>query len=291
MYVVLTILSFNYYKMDETANKSMMFMMVALIVILLVALVGIGSAAYNLLQYGTIMGTVVSASSGKEDTEIVIAKPVSTATTESYDYNFDLKSGTPTPTIVAITSPNSNNAPSLAGVARTYAGNSPAAPSNPAPTMFPTGIKEEIVPEAAKQEIKGIEIKQTNLVSIKIDSVSINSPIVQDADGDAALDRGMWLYPTSYGHKELILLCHRRYFGTRDPRTCWFIDRVHIGDMVNITDNAGNVANYQIVSQSVREGTDLSVYRASDDDVIKIITCTPLGSSTHRLVTIARRVS
>ena len=273
--------------MNESRGFALLFLIV--IVALIVGLFGIGSVMVNLFNTGqpAISGTVSTRAQEIEPTvTTTIAAPRSRPVGSDINYNFG--------TAYKADLYNTRNLLEQARDAKLKT--NPEIAQNPSVAgIVSEGIKDQIITAEVKKEIAILPAlpataKSTDVSWIKINSIGVSSPIVQGPDGDAALDQGMWLYPTSYEKKEKILLCHRRYFGLHNPKTCWYMDRVKLGDIIEVSDKNGTVYKYRIVSQSVREGADLSVYRASNDDVIKVITCTPLGSSSHRLVTIASRV-
>jgi LPXTG-site transpeptidase (sortase) family protein len=131
---------------------------------------------------------------------------------------------------------------------------------------------------------------QTN-IKLKIPKLDVNAYIYQGLGGGDELRKGFWAYPTSkpFGQGDLILLCHRRYFGTNDPRSCWYLDKLEKGDKMKVTRGDANL-NYEVVGVNVFEPTDPRIYTISNDDYLKIVTCTPLGISTHRLVILAKRI-
>jgi len=136
----------------------------------------------------------------------------------------------------------------------------------------------------------GSDTPQVNL-QIVIPKIGINSPVMQGLGANDLLEKGFWTYPGSYelGKGEVVMLCHRRYFGPYDPRGCWFLDKVAKGDEI-IMKYADVSLSYEIVGVNVFEGDDPLIYSISDtDDYIKIVTCTPLYSNTHRLVVLAKR--
>ncbi|MFQ5492808.1 MAG: sortase [Candidatus Dojkabacteria bacterium] len=275
--------------MESSGNRGTTIILFVVIGALIIGLVGIGSVIYTLLtsnQPFSTGSTSVQASSGEQNTVTPDVEPISTPIERDFDYNFAIKDRNTynSDNVFAVAASKSDtDSPSVAGIS------------------FPTpkakeGVRDVILTKKVINHTNAVvkagkkKIKASSIRRISIPSVNINSPIVQGQNGDAALDQGMWLYPSQYAKGEKILLCHRRYFGTNDPRSCWFIDRANRGDIIKIIDKNGKVAKYKIKSQSVRKGNDLSIFKASSDDIIKIITCTPLGSSSHRLVTIAKRV-
>lgn len=138
----------------------------------------------------------------------------------------------------------------------------------------------------------GSDTPQVNL-QIVVPKIGINSPVMQGLGADDLLEKGFWIYPGSYtlGKGEVVMLCHRRYFGPYDPRSCWFLDKVAKGDEI-IMKYADVTLRYEIVGVNVFEANDPLIYSVSDsDDYIKIVTCTPLYSNSHRLVVLAKRAS
>lgn len=133
-----------------------------------------------------------------------------------------------------------------------------------------------------------------DIVSIKITSIGVDAPIIHDLDGDKAIDIGWWMYPASEDYGEKIILAHRRYWQPGHPYSAWNIDQLEIGTIIEVTDINGITYKYQVTSQAVRDGYDLGIFRPSEEDIIKIVTCSTwnggAGSSDYRSVTIAVRI-
>lgn len=154
-------------------------------------------------------------------------------------------------------------------------------------------------PEKAQEKTTATKTQKQKypaMKSIQIPSIGYDSPVIISNDGDNAVDLGAWQYPSNHPLKgESIFLCHRRYFKEFDPKSCWYLDRVQNGDDLFINFKDGSRAKYQIISITVKPGDDLNVYNLSDDKVIKLISCSKenghIGSSTHRIVVIAKLVS
>ncbi len=140
-------------------------------------------------------------------------------------------------------------------------------------------------------------VAKPNMVSIQIPSIRYDSPIIVNDDGNYAVDRGAWWYPTS-NHPfdgEAIFLCHRRYFKAHDPKSCWNLDKVKEGSSLYINFDNQTQAQYQVISVAVAEGTDMNVYNTSEDKLVKLISCSmengKIGSDSHRIIVIARQIS
>lgn len=78
---------------------------------------------------------------------------------------------------------------------------------------------------------------------------------------------------------------HRNYtFGTYFNR----LDEVENGDTITITYN-GSVTVYTVFNSLTVLPSDISVLeQPADDTILTLITCTPKGSNTHRLIVQAR---
>jgi len=136
----------------------------------------------------------------------------------------------------------------------------------------------------------GSDTPQVNL-QIIIPKIGINSAVLQGLGADDLLERGFWSYPGSneLGKGEVVMLCHRRFFGPYDPRSCWFLDKMTKGDEI-IMKYAGNDLRYEVVGVNVFDAEDPLIYSISDsEDYIKLVTCTPLYSNIQRLVVLAKR--
>jgi len=152
--------------------------------------------------------------------------------------------------------------------------------------------EDDFTPKELRFEFPNLANYQANNLSrIRIPSLSINSPIIFGSNGDAALDQGFWFYPGSYNVKgEKIFFCHRRYWGRNHPHSCWYLDKLAVGQNIVLDTKSGTSLNYQVLSVTQVPAGDSNYLKASPDDYVKIITCAPLGYSTHRLIVIAKLV-
>lgn len=137
----------------------------------------------------------------------------------------------------------------------------------------------------------GTDTPQINM-QIIIPRINVNSPVWQGLGANDLLQKGFWVHPASstLGQGEVIMLCHRRYFGPYDPRSCWFIDQMQKGDEIYLKYFDSSL-RYEVVGVNVFEGDDPLIYSINTtEDYIKLVTCTPLYSNTNRIVVLARRV-
>lgn len=145
----------------------------------------------------------------------------------------------------------------------------------------------------------GIPAKKPNasMKSIQIPSINYNSPIIVSDDGNKAIDYGAWFYPTSKipQEGESVFLCHRRYFKSGDPKSCWNLDKVEEGSTLFINFSDGSQYVYKVASVAVAEGSDINIYHSTNEQQIKLISCAKengqIGSDSYRIVLIADLVS
>jgi LPXTG-site transpeptidase (sortase) family protein len=140
------------------------------------------------------------------------------------------------------------------------------------------------------------EKKLPQMKSIQIPSIKYNSPIIISNNGDSAIDFGAWFYPSSHPLEgESIFLCHRRFFKSFDPKSCWNLNKVKSGDDLFIKFSDGSQANYKVETVAVAKGTDMNIYNTGTDQKIKLISCAKsngkIGSADYRIVVIASLIS
>jgi LPXTG-site transpeptidase (sortase) family protein len=151
-------------------------------------------------------------------------------------------------------------------------------------------IVDAIVEDALLASYNANYASQTGSFNIQIPKIGVAGTVYQGLGANELLKKGFWVYPSSgeLGQGEAVILCHRRYFGSTDPRTCWFLDQMTNGDSIFIDVN-GYKLEYIVTAIEVHTANDPAIYSISDKDAIKVVTCTPLYSNTHRLVVKAER--
>lgn len=127
---------------------------------------------------------------------------------------------------------------------------------------------------------------------VQISKINVNSQILQGLNSDEVLKNGFWVAPISntLGKGEVLLFCHRTYFGASDPRGCWFLDRLSTNDEI-IIHFYNDTLKYRVTGVNVFNADDPSLYQLDENrDLIKIITFTPRDTGAQRLVVLAKRV-
>lgn len=137
-----------------------------------------------------------------------------------------------------------------------------------------------------------VSLSPNNLI---IPKLNVNTKVIEGIDGEAAIHEGAWLYPSSFeGSGEKILLGHRRFWGADDPRSFWNLDHLVQGDRIYYSDSEGNKYTYEVKAVSVRTAGDNTILKASEENIIKVISCSTAdgsaGSSEKRIVVIATQV-
>lgn len=128
-----------------------------------------------------------------------------------------------------------------------------------------------------------IKQKPDAIGTIKIDKIGVYLPV---AEGDdlATLKFSLGHMPDTAALGTVgnaVVAGHRSHsFGTFFNR----LDEVAIGDTIEVSSKSGNYV-YEVYETKVVEPDDLSVLRGSSNHrVLTLITCTPMYTSTHRLI-------
>lgn len=158
------------------------------------------------------------------------------------------------------------------------------------------GIESAIIQDAV---IAGYASTNSNLpatqtqLQLEVPRAGIDSPVWSGTDANGYLEKGFWVYPFSgnLGEGETVLLCHRRYFGPNDPRSCWFLDNVEENDLLYLTVGNELTLEYKVSEIYIYDDQDPNIYNIDENrDALRIVTCHPLYSNEQRFVVIADRV-
>jgi LPXTG-site transpeptidase (sortase) family protein len=164
-----------------------------------------------------------------------------------------------------------------------------------APTV--SEVSYQSYPDAvlSQNEITQLENGEISMpeLSILIPTIAVTSPILQGNNSDELLKQGFWLAPISntLGEGEILLFCHRTYFGPNDPKSCWNIDQLKQGDTITIKYN-NDLLQYRVIGNSIKEINDEMIYQLEPNkDLVKIVTFTPRETGAQRLEIVATRVN
>ena len=112
-------------------------------------------------------------------------------------------------------------------------------------------------------------------------------PIVYGQDGDEMMRQGFWHFPGTVmpGEKGTsVLFGHRRYHVPPDKDTFYNLDKIQVGDIMEVQLEDNTWLTYKVISTVVVQPDDFAILQSGLDYHLKLVTCTPLGSWTHRLV-------
>ena len=146
------------------------------------------------------------------------------------------------------------------------------------------------IPEITSDEKEELEENIASLSEIEgniliIPKISVRIPIVEGKD-ESTLNLGAWRLPeTSTPDKgsNTAIAGHRWKYRPPSEKTFYLLDKLEAGDGFQIFWQ-GKEYNYKIVSTEVVLPTDVWVLKPTENSVVTLITCTPLFSTTKRLI-------
>lgn len=129
---------------------------------------------------------------------------------------------------------------------------------------------------------------------IIIDSAQIEGEVVYGTEGEELLKQGFWHHPASVypGEKGVsVIFGHRRYHLPPSKNTFYNLDQVNMGDRIEILLQDGTWLDYTIINIEIINPDSLHdvVNEETDEYLVKLITCHPLGTSLQRLVITAEK--
>ncbi|WP_431075342.1 class C sortase [Microbacterium phyllosphaerae] len=127
---------------------------------------------------------------------------------------------------------------------------------------------------------------------VRIPSIDVDLPIYHGTS-DAVLARGAGHlegshFPIGGGGTRAVITAHR---GLADARMFTDLDRVQTGDTFTL-EVFDEVLTYRVIETTVIEPSEAETVRAvPGEDLVTLITCTPLGINTHRIVVTGERIT
>ena len=142
-------------------------------------------------------------------------------------------------------------------------------------------ISDEIVKEKPKFNLSKILEGKTISGILEIPKINVNSAILEGTD-DSALKYTVGHYPGlgEVGKGNYVLLGHRNYVYGHFFRD---LDQLIEGDEVLITKD-GEKYTYMVYESFVVKPEDVWVLNQTEEPIITMITCTPIGTYTERLI-------
>lgn len=126
-----------------------------------------------------------------------------------------------------------------------------------------------------------------------IPRIGVNVPILEGSD-ERVLDRGgVWHIPntgTPDAPGNVVLSGHRWKYLPPSSLTLYLLDKVQDGDAILVTWN-GKLYTYKVRGREVVTPDRTDILTATSNPQLTIFTCTPLYSTSHRLVLYADLIS
>ncbi len=143
-----------------------------------------------------------------------------------------------------------------------------------------TGIVDQaILRDANNQGLNSNTILTQPDGFISIPILGTKATIYAGNAGDE-LTLGFWEYPAS---NRQIFLCQRRYFAETDPRSCWDLDRLVVGNEIFLS-RGDSTFRYVVTSVNTLTNVGNFMYKTASPLDLQIITSYPLVSGSDRLV-------
>lgn len=147
-----------------------------------------------------------------------------------------------------------------------------------------TNVQEETPEDNKNQEPDLSKVFEGKQISglIEIPTINVSAAILEGTD-DSALKYAVGHYP---GLGEIgqpgnyVLLGHRNYIYGHFFRK---LDRLNAGDKVNIT-VGDKIYTYEVYESFIVKPEEVWVLEQTEESIITMITCTPIGTYTDRLI-------
>lgn len=127
---------------------------------------------------------------------------------------------------------------------------------------------------------------------IQIPTIGVDLPVYHGTD-DATLLRGAGhlegtSLPVGGPSTHSVITAHR---GLADATMFTDLDRVVLGDRFTVT-TFGEVLTYEVVEMTVVDPADtMSLHQEEGRDLVTLVTCTPLGINSHRILVTGERIT
>ncbi|MDP2930546.1 MAG: class E sortase [bacterium] len=132
-------------------------------------------------------------------------------------------------------------------------------------------------------------VVKTNLLIIPKIGVKIS---IVEGTTESALNKGAWRLPeTSTPDKgsNTVITGHRWKYRPPSEKTFYLLNKLVVGDTFKITWDKKDY-NYKVIGMSIVSPTDVWVLNPTQKSIVTLITCTPLFSTSKRLIVKAELV-
>lgn len=130
----------------------------------------------------------------------------------------------------------------------------------------------------------------TDAQTLRIEKIGVYGEILEG--DETTLDVGIWHLPRTSTPDQggnTVISAHRWKYLPPDPRTFYDLDKVTLGDMIEIVWD-GVVYTYEVTDSFIVTPDRVDILAPTDEAVLTLFTCTPLYSTDKRLVVRAQLV-
>jgi sortase A len=138
-----------------------------------------------------------------------------------------------------------------------------------------------------KQDVNSYAIPSENRLVLPV--IGLNEEILEGY-GTATVNNGVWHRPSSSTPPKdgnTVLVGHRFSFSNSVKHPFYYLDKVKVGDSIVVAWE-GKIYRYTVSEVKTVPPTEVSVEDNTPDARLTLYTCTPLWTSTNRLVIIAK---
>ncbi len=160
---------------------------------------------------------------------------------------------------------------------------------------IPAG-EDNLLTTSVKSSSESANINHEGLQAIllSVNSADIEGPIVYGVNGEELLRQGFWHHPATVypGERGVsVIFGHRRYHLPPAKDTFYNLDKAEIGDRIEIKLKDGTWLEYTVINIDILDPTNLEsvISEKTDRYLLKLITCTPLGTDRQRLIVTAEK--
>jgi sortase A len=151
--------------------------------------------------------------------------------------------------------------------------------------------EEPISPEEQNSgEVKTNYEEQQTILTIP--SADIEIPIVEGETEETMLE-GAWHFPKSAplnSTGNTVIFAHRFHKVPPAKDTFYNLDKVKVGDQIIITNKNDETFKYKVTENKVIAKNDRSILDPTEQEVLTLVTCTPLWTAKKRLIVTAKRL-
>lgn len=121
---------------------------------------------------------------------------------------------------------------------------------------------------------------------LNVPKIGVNAELIS-GDNDSILNKGLWYFSMSATPDQIggnvVILGHRWKYKPPNPETFFLLDKLENGDEFTLNYQR-HLYRYKVINSKVIDPKDVSVIEQSGNDIVTLITCTPLYTTKYRLV-------